>query len=241
MRFGRPGLLSLAILSLSPAAAVPAEAAECPAELSTVTKVIVVTAERADSFKATIDTYARASPTEKYKRELTQARAVIGRNGWAWGHAWPAPDGERKKVEGDGRSPAGLFKMGRPFGFASQQRPGYLLLENGKTFCVDDVRSEAYSRIVPRQSLPRGTTGEDMRTIPLYEHGFVIDYPSDRDARSGSCVFVHLWRTPRQGTAGCVAADRATVLKLQEWANDETARIAIFSKADAAKFVKCLQ
>jgi L,D-peptidoglycan transpeptidase YkuD (ErfK/YbiS/YcfS/YnhG family) len=218
--------------------AISAAAQQCPAEIANVTKMILVTADSDNSFKARIDTFARSSPTEKFQRQLTNSRAVIGRNGLAWGYGLP---GEPKKVEGDGRSPAGLYKIGRPFGFAKKDTPSYLLLETGKTYCVDDPRSESYGKIVTRQSLPPETSGEDMRTIPLYKHGLVINYPIERSVRAGSCVFVHLWRTPMQGTAGCVAADQKTVLKLQEWANDESARIAIYSKANAAQFVKCLE
>ena len=44
--------------------------------------------------------------------------AVVGRNGLAWGRGvrTDLPAGEPQKREGDGRAPAGIFKLGPAFG-----------------------------------------------------------------------------------------------------------------------------
>ena len=63
-------------------------------------------------------------------------------------------------------------------------------------------------------------SGEDMRKIDLYRRGLVVDYPTDRAARAGSCIFIHVWRGEGRGTAGCVALPEARVAALQEFAAD---------------------
>src|ERR1700694_5761751 len=95
--------LSMLVLLLP----VPSAAAEeCPAEIATATKIILVTADSNTSIKASIDTFARASTTDKFQRQLANSRAVIGRNGLAWGNGFSGAGGQTKKVEGDGRTPA---------------------------------------------------------------------------------------------------------------------------------------
>lgn len=220
----------------------PTLANECPAEIAGATKIILITADSVNSFKAQIDTFERVAVSDRFQRKLRASPAVVGRNGLAlgWSFRSNADAGDNQKVEGDGRTPSGVYKLGRPFGFARTDLPNYLELEAGKTFCVDDPRSQHYNQIVPRSSVPPGTTGENMRLVPGYRHGIVIDYKSDPAAKAGSCIFVHVWRSPQHGTAGCVGVDRKIIVKLQEWTNDEGARIGIFSKPASVEFLKCL-
>lgn len=220
----------------------PAFAGECPREIAAATKIILVVAENDNSLKARIETFERATLSNKFQRKLAASPAVIGQNGLAWG--WPfrgnAGAGEAVKVEGDGRTPAGIYRLGNAFGFERKDLRDYLTLEVGKTFCVDEPRSQHYNEIVARSDVPPGTTGEDMRSVPSYRNGIIIEYASNAVARAGSCIFIHIWRTPNRGTAGCVAAEEKTVLELQRWGHEEGAHVAIYSKRHAAKFVKCL-
>ncbi len=218
-------------------------ATACPAELASATRLIVVTAETTTSFRAKLETFERTGATEPWTAHAPASAAVVGRNGLAWGHPFRerAADRQSIKAEGDGRTPAGLYRLGRPFGFEAQQLTDYMKLQAGETFCVDDPRSPQYNRIVSRKSVPAGTTGEDMRTFAVYRHGLLVDYPSDAKAKAGSCIFVHNWRSSAKGTAGCVAAPESVVADMQRWANSAEAWIAIFAKADADQLKDCLK
>ena len=59
----------------------------------------------------------------------------------AWGHLFPGlgRNGEPVKVEGDRRAPAGVYRIGRSFGFTVSRRRGHLRL-TPQSVCVDDVR-----------------------------------------------------------------------------------------------------
>lgn len=215
-------------------------AAQCPAEFAGARRLIVV-AQSGATFKATVQAFERADDGETFKATTPPAAAVIGRNGLASGpNETVATDRLASKTEGDGRTPSGIYRIGRPFGFAASDRPGFLHLQAGKTFCVDQPSSRAYGQIVARSSVAPGTSGEDMRTIPLYRHGFVVDYPSNPATRSGSCIFFHIWRSPATGTAGCVATDERTLLRLQAWAGSEETRIVIADASRAAELSSCL-
>ena len=48
-------------------------------------------------------------------------------------------------------------------------------------------------------------SAEEMRAERLYREGFNIAYRSDAAKKTGSCIFLHLWKGEGQGTAGCAA------------------------------------
>ncbi|HWB47407.1 MAG TPA: L,D-transpeptidase family protein [Hyphomicrobiaceae bacterium] len=230
------GLLLLA------AGAGPAVAADCPALLATATQLVLVTAAASDGIHATLQTFERAATSAPWQRRDASEPAVLGRRGLGLG--WPlrgaAASAIPAKVEGDGRTPAGVYRIGAPFGSLPQSLPGYMQLRKGQQFCVDDPRSVHYGRIVPRSIVPPGTSGEDMGTIDLYRRGFVIDYPANAQVRGGSCVFLHVWRAPGKGTAGCVAASEATLARLQAWVVPGKAVIAVGTPQMGAELLSCL-
>jgi L,D-peptidoglycan transpeptidase YkuD (ErfK/YbiS/YcfS/YnhG family) len=57
-----------------------------------------------------------------------------------------------------------------------------------------------------------------MADTSLFRNGLFIDYPSDRQSRRGSCIFVHVWKTPDTTTSGCVAMPEPRVQALQDFA-----------------------
>jgi L,D-peptidoglycan transpeptidase YkuD (ErfK/YbiS/YcfS/YnhG family) len=233
------GILFSPTLSISHAAS----SSTCPAELAAATRLILITPESSTSFRAKMQTFERQRSGEPWKVRGQESDAVIGRNGLAWGYPFRnrATNPQSIKAEGDGRTPAGLYRLGRPFGFEAEPLPGFLRLELGETFCVDDPSSPHYNRIVPRNSLPKNTTGEDMREVALYRHGLTVEYPSDANTKAGSCIFVHIWRSPASGTAGCVAAPESVIVDLQQWARDSDPWIAVYADEDANRLRDCLK
>jgi L,D-peptidoglycan transpeptidase YkuD (ErfK/YbiS/YcfS/YnhG family) len=127
--------------------------------------------------------------------------------------------GEPIKVDGDHRAPAGVFAIGRSFGTLASSRPDYLHV-NADTICVDDPSSKAYNTIASRARLGAKVHAENMSRVSLYRRGLLVDYPTDARNKAGSCIFIHVWRSPASGTGGCVAVPEPRVEALQDFAAD---------------------
>jgi D-alanyl-D-alanine dipeptidase len=194
------------------------------------------------SVSATLRRFERVSAGAAWTEVGKPLPAVVGKSGlgWGWTSAGYAHDGEPAKHEGDKRAPAGFYPLGRPFGLSPATFAGYLRLEPEQSFCVDDTRSSFYGSIVPRAVAGKAMSGETMWTVPLYRRGLLVDYPANRYQKAGSCVFVHVWRGPQSGTAGCVALTEDGVKQLQSWAKRGTAAIGILPKAGFDRFQQCL-
>ncbi len=236
----RATLLSIVpILSAVVAGAVPAARAECPPLLKNAQRILVVATPDMGSIKASLRRFERSAPGRSWRQVGAVVPAVVGLTGlgWAPGEA-AAPADQPRKREGDKRTPAGLFRLGCPFGLAPARLPGYLRLEPDRDICVDDPASPHYGEIIPRDEAPK-VHGEDMGRVSPYRRGFVIDYPVVAATRSGSCIFLHVWRGPDNGTVGCVAMAEPAVATLQDWARPGDV-IAILPKPRADKVLACL-
>jgi D-alanyl-D-alanine dipeptidase len=147
---------------------------------------------------------------------------VVGKSGLGWDGITDRPSAKSFpiKKEGDGRSPAGVFKITDLFGFASSfdGKLSYTVLTES-TECVDDSSSSAYNQIVDRKQIPNPdwNSSEKMRTIDVYKLGAVVDYNSPKVPGSGSCIFLHIWKGPGHGTAGCTAMEESHVQELSTW------------------------
>ncbi|MDX2266319.1 MAG: L,D-transpeptidase family protein [Hyphomicrobiales bacterium] len=187
------------------------------------TQLIVVAPHAVAGPRATMRAYERDA-TGPWREVGAAAPVVGGAKGFA--PAWrdmrrtlAAKPGRRRflKREGDKRTPLGLFTVGRPFGFAPDPRQGYLQLRAGETFCIDDPASPQYGVIVGAGDRRKAGSAEDMGAEPLYRSGFVVDYSANGARRGGSCIFLHIWRKPGAGTAGCVAMSGENMARLQAW------------------------
>jgi L,D-peptidoglycan transpeptidase YkuD (ErfK/YbiS/YcfS/YnhG family) len=220
---------------------VAASAQTCPAPLDGATRLVLVTADTMHTQDARLQTFVRDRPDQTWKTAGPPEAVVIGRAGMAWAPAFRqlARTGEPIKREGDKRAPAGVYAVGRSFGTLASQRPGYLHVRSD-TVCVDDSASPAYNTITTRDRIGPKVSVEHMsRMLPMYRRGIVVDYPTDARARAGSCIFIHVWRTPKTGTAGCVALPEARVEALQDFV-EPGATIAIMPREGLARLRGCL-
>lgn len=230
-------LLPALIFLLMPAAAL---AQACPEPLASAQRLVLVTAGDMESRTATVRLFARVAPAAPWQPVGAPAEALVGKNGLGWAHDFRrfAHRGEPVKVEGDRRAPIGFFRIGSPFGFAPSSQRGYLRIEEGMT-CVDDVRSPAYNTITSRVQVGREVSGENMWRIPLYRRGLLVDYPTHRAARAGSCIFIHLWLPGKTSTSGCVALKEPTLVAVQAFAQ-EGAVLAVLPRQARDRFPGCL-
>ena len=232
----RPFFVFLAILLSS----VAASAQNCPEPLGSAKRLVLVTADTFTSTTATVERYEREAPGAPWTVSGGPATALIGHKGVAWAHAFRAyaRRGEPIKVEGDKRAPAGFYKIGRSFGFVPSDRPGYMRIAEGMT-CVDDLRSPAYNTINTRDQIGSAVHGENMRHVPEYARGLLIDYPTDRKARAGSCIFMHLQLPGKTGTSGCVALPEPQLEAVQDHVQGG-AVLAILPRPALDRFKGCL-
>jgi len=123
----------------------------------------------------------------------------------------------RSKREGDGKTPAGRFRV--IGGYWRQDRlrlpGGALKLEPIKAHMgwCDDPADANYNR--PLRLHARAHHEELLRADALYDVVLVLDHnQSPRVRGHGSAIFFHLTRNRNDPTAGCVAISRAQMLRL---------------------------
>jgi L,D-peptidoglycan transpeptidase YkuD (ErfK/YbiS/YcfS/YnhG family) len=232
----RVTLLALVLL-LAPSFAF---AQSCPALLANAHKLVLVTSDTFSSSTATLQMFTRANASAPWQAASGPASAVVGYRGMGWSHAFRAfaAPGEPVKVDGDKRVPAGIFRIGRAFGFAPSRRPHYLQISEGTT-CVDDAGSPAYNTITSRAQIGWKVHGENMWRVRVYRRGLLVDYPTDRKARAGSCIFIHTLKPGATGTLGCVALPEPRVAALQDFAQSG-AVLAVLPRPALARFTGCL-
>ncbi len=232
----RIGLLAIALMT-APSLAF---AQSCPAPLRDTRHLVLVTPDTMTSSTATLRRFTRAAPDAPWQADGGPVSALIGRNGTAWSHAFRsyAAAGEPFKVDGDKRAPAGFFAIGRSFGFAPLKRAHYLHVEEGTT-CVDDPASPAYNSITSRTRVGWQVHGENMWRVPQYRRGLLVEYPTNRAAKGGSCIFIHIRKAGAAGTEGCVALAEPEVARLQNFSAGG-AVLAIVPRPALGRFAGCL-
>jgi L,D-peptidoglycan transpeptidase YkuD (ErfK/YbiS/YcfS/YnhG family) len=232
----RKAMFSLLILLLPCAA----HAQSCPAPLRGARRLVLVLAPTMSSSTASLTRYVRAAPGARWYATGGPASALIGHKGVGWSEAFAqyARRGEPLKVEGDKRAPAGFFRIGPRFGFAAERGRDYLRVTQG-TVCVSDARSPAYNTIISRAKVGWTVRGENMWRIPEYRRGLLVDYPTDRKRRAGSCIFIHLRLPGATGTSGCVSVPEPRLIALQRFAAPG-AVLAILPRQALDRFKGCL-
>jgi D-alanyl-D-alanine dipeptidase len=219
----------------------PARAQSCPAPLATAKRLVLVTAETMNDMAATMRLYERASAGGNWRALGAAEPALIGKTGMGWSpfFAQLARRGEPIKIEGDKRAPAGIYPIGRSFGTLASSRPNHLQL-TPDTICVNDPSSPAYNTIALRSRIGPAVRAENMsKALPMYRRGLLLDYPTDARKKAGSCIFIHVWRSPITGTAGCVAVPEPRVEVLQKFSEDG-AVLAILPRGAVDRLRGCL-
>jgi L,D-peptidoglycan transpeptidase YkuD (ErfK/YbiS/YcfS/YnhG family) len=200
------------------------------------TQMIVVTTSNWNAVEGRLRRYERATVHEEWRPVGDPISIVVGKNGLGWGvGAIEIDDAKGRsaadpvKREGDGRAPAGVFALGTAFGYASEPLRGlkmpYLNLAPSIE-CVDDPGSKHYNHIVDRSVVASDwNSSEHMRDAgESYRWGIVVDFngtttddTNPPEPGAGSCVFVHIWHSRDQGTAGCTAMSQTELETLLTW------------------------
>jgi D-alanyl-D-alanine dipeptidase len=190
------------------------------------TDLVTAVADDWTSTKVTLARWQRKHFEDPWERVGDPWSGVVGNAGLAWGdglHGTGAPDGRDgpRKREGDGKSPAGAFRITNTFGTTSLGRLHHIPVTD-TTECVDDPRSAAYNTIVEHTGSADWISSEHMRRDDgLYDVGAVIDHNPTNTPGHGSCIFLHVWTGPDSTTIGCTAMDKAELENLLAWLGDD--------------------
>jgi len=188
-------------------------------------QLVLVTTADWDANQATLQTFDRAA--DGWRPVMPATAVTVGRSGLAWGTGLhPAQPGPVKR-EGDGRAPAGVFRIGTAFGYGASGATAlpYQAMQ-ASDYCIDVNASPLYNRIVDAnvvgQAAIEGSTEPMRRDIHAggdqrYQLGFVIEHNAANVPAAGSCIFAHVWKMPGEPTAGCTAMDAAVMTQLLGW------------------------
>lgn len=195
-------------------------------------QLLVASASDWDQTSGTLALYERAAPGAAWKPAVRPFPVRFGRSGMAWGRGVHSPDGLTGPVkrEGDGKAPAGVFALGPAFAYEPKELGAMklpVLQANATLVCVDDVASGLYNAIVDADAMsaagrshgmdtsgsadaqqkPSEPSHERMRRDDgQYRFGLVVRHNMDPPLPgAGSCIFLHIWRSPENPTSGCTA------------------------------------
>ena len=128
-----------------------------------------------------------------------ETNAFIGKNGLG------------KEVEGDMKTPVGVYKFN--FYFGIEDNPGTNLTYvkiNQSHYWDEDSNSKNYNTFVNIETYPDFNTSISEHLIdknPGYEYALNIDYNKEQTPYKGAGLFLHCF-THNKFTAGCVAIDK---------------------------------
>ena len=217
----------ICILALAFAASAQIKKAEPPAvkpDFGKSLQIVVVVTKDWNAIEGRARMFERSNTSSKWKADGEDFAVVVGRSGLAMAEARSGDASAKVKKEGDGNSPAGMFPLTESFGTGSKpnavELPYTKLVEY--TECVDDVRSHFYNRIVNRMQVGNfdWSSSEKMLAIgEQYNLGIFVGYNSYPVEKGlGSCIFLHIWKSPTDGAAGCAAMERRNLETLVAWA-----------------------
>jgi len=230
----------------------PAIAKE-PRAFSSSTQMIVVTTDTWDSPQGTLRRYERERPGNPWQPVGPPITVMIGKTGLGWGtgllnpptrHTSDLEKNDPVKKEGDGKAPAGVFRLSKAFGYAPQQQAGWKMPYINLTpsiECVDDEKSKFYNTLVDTTTIsPDWGSHENekmRRSDDLYRWGILVDHNANpRAPGGGSCIFMHIWKGPAQPTVGCTAMPQADMELLLGWLDPD--RKPLLVQLPAAQYQK---
>lgn len=155
---------------------------------------------------------------DQWKKAGDAIDVKIGRNGMGWGiglHKIPK-DAAIIKKEGDGKSPAGIFRLKQGFGYAPLKTAYPYTVYKETDHCVDDVNSRFYNEIVDSTSIKKEYQSYEAMKFPknYYEYGIVVAHNAQKKKGAGSCIFIHIKNVP---TAGCTVMNENQMKEILLW------------------------
>jgi L,D-peptidoglycan transpeptidase YkuD (ErfK/YbiS/YcfS/YnhG family) len=176
-------------------------------KLENVNQLLVVYNEKPESFTAIF--VALEKKDNKWVVKQPPIEAGIGKKGFAL---------PLNKMEGDGKSPTGIFKLGKLFSYEKQK---HTLLENQQTTkddkWIDDINSPDYNKYVKGFSDAKSFENLLLKN-DTYKYCVVIEYNTNPIIKGkGSAIFFHLAIKKPFFTAGCVSIEEKQMKLIVNW------------------------
>ena len=193
--------------------------------LKNVGQLLVVYNQKPDNFMAIF--VALEKKGNKWVVKQTPIDAGIGKKGFAL---------PQKKREGDGKSPTGIFKLGKLFSYEKQLNT---LLENQQTTkddkWIDDINSPDYNTYVSG-----ATNAKSYENLLLnndaYKYCTVVEYNTHPIIKGkGSAIFFHLCTMKTCYTSGCVAIKEEYMKLMINWLDPKRNPTIIMGNLDVLK------
>jgi len=205
-------------------------------------QVIVGIAPSWNSSHVTLSVFERANGASRWQINGQGWKGRLGRKGLAWGlgihNAETIQTSSSKlfKKEGDGRAPAGIFRIGGAYGYAPssaiQKKPTLPYRQiTTRDLWVEDSTSPSYNRHLILKHQPKSAwekkaqmrQGDYAHALKLFIGHNAPTAQRNAKPNAGSSIFFHIWRGGgSKPTAGCTTMD-PTKLK------------SLISKIDPAK------
>jgi len=171
----------------------------------------------------------------------TQATPVLlGKKGLAWGRgALPNPEGTMKR-EGDWKTPAGYFAIGKVYGYPEHLPAGssFPYHQVGYYDCwVDDASNPYYNQHYKAKPGKEPPWFEKQRMrLGDYAYTYRIEVRHNSDPPVpgyGSAIFFHYRRGPDRPTAGCTTMADSELKNVIQWLRaDQNPHYVILPRAE---------
>ncbi len=192
------------------------------AYLTKTNQVIFVKTPSVNSVEGEMFLYQRKNLSGQWKL-IDSFAVVVGKNGLAKaaGAKIPLNNIMPTKHEGDGKSPAGIFPLGKVFSYHDVKNLKMPFVQVDSNFyCVDDAASVYYNTLIRQDTAHQNFNSFEYmrRHDSLYEFGVWVLHNSNPVVDGdGSCIFLHVWRNSNSGTTGCTAMQRENIIRLIHW------------------------
>jgi L,D-peptidoglycan transpeptidase YkuD (ErfK/YbiS/YcfS/YnhG family) len=145
----------------------------------------------------------------KWKLAISPVQASIGRNGFAQ---------ENKKMEGDGKTPNGLYALGQLYSYEAtiDTKIPFQQVDSLDKW-IDDSTSNDYNKYVRGETTAKSFENLKLKSID-YKYCMVIEYNTQPVIKGkGSAIFFHVADEMYSPTAGCVAIAEKDMLQFLKW------------------------
>jgi L,D-peptidoglycan transpeptidase YkuD (ErfK/YbiS/YcfS/YnhG family) len=187
---------------------------------------VVVVTENWASTNGVMQTFERAEAGASWKEQAPGIAVVAGKNGLGLGRGIVSLNfpGAPTKKEGDNKAPAGIFRLSSAFGYAPASSAAWVSLPylalSKQIEGIDDSNSRFYNQLVDRSKVAKidWRSSEKMRRDDVrYKWGVVVDHNPAAMPGAGSCIFLHVWKSPVTLTSGCTAMPEQDLVRLVRW------------------------
>jgi L,D-peptidoglycan transpeptidase YkuD (ErfK/YbiS/YcfS/YnhG family) len=194
-----------------------------------VKQLIVSIAPDWDSSQGKLQFFERDATSGEWKAASDAWPVLYGRNGLAWGRGVKGQDESGlHKTERDKRAPAGIFEIGKVYGYEPKLPTGASFPYHQVTdadLWSDDPRSPNYNRhvVIDPKNPPDNYSHERMKSGDFAYHWLVeIRHNADPPIHGdGSAIFFHIRRGETRPTSGCTTMAEGNLVKMIRWLRAE--------------------